>query len=230
VVGRTVNGEVAAELTTIMELVVERGTGKAAKLPGYTVAGKTGTAARIINGHYSTSDYNASFVGFVPSRKPVFTIIVVINSPHAKGHTGGVAAAPVFNRIADAALRYQGVPPTLNAPPPILVARHEDDDEIHEQPASGPVKPSIVPIGSAATSGAPVFPALIGLSARDALRVLARLGVPAQLHGAGVVVEQRPDPGSALESGVTATLWLDRQRASIAAAGIASPPERTGTP
>ena len=53
-----------------MEAVVERGTAKAAQIEGYTVAGKTGTAAKVVNGRYSDSDYNTSFVGFVPSRKP----------------------------------------------------------------------------------------------------------------------------------------------------------------
>ena len=70
------------------------------------------------------TDYNASFVGFVPSRKPALTIIVVIDSPHGKGYYGGVVAAPIFQRIAEAALRHLGIPPTINAPPPVLVARH----------------------------------------------------------------------------------------------------------
>ena len=57
---------------------------KRAQIDGYTIAGKTGTAAKLVNGRYSKSDYNASFVGFVPSRKPALTIIVVIDSPHAR--------------------------------------------------------------------------------------------------------------------------------------------------
>ena len=77
-----------------MEAVVERGTATAAKIEGYTIAGKTGTAAKIVDGRYSQSDYNASFVGFVPSRKPELTIIVVIDSPKTKGYYGGVVAAP----------------------------------------------------------------------------------------------------------------------------------------
>ena len=57
----------------------------------------------------------------------MFTIIVVIHAPHTKGHTGGVAAAPVFKRIAEVALRYHGVAPNINPEPPILVTRHADD-------------------------------------------------------------------------------------------------------
>ena len=75
-----------AELTTMMEGVVERGTAKSAQIDGYTIAGKTGTASKLVNGRYSRSDYNASFVGFVPSRQPALTIIVVIDSPHGRGY------------------------------------------------------------------------------------------------------------------------------------------------
>ena len=84
VVRRSIAGDTAALLTSIMEGVVERGTARAAQIPGYTIAGKTGTAAKLVNGRYSKSEYNASFVGFLPSRDPAVAIIVVIDSPHAR--------------------------------------------------------------------------------------------------------------------------------------------------
>ena len=59
----------AALLTEIMEQVVERGTGTSARVSGFTAAGKTGTSQKVIDGRYSTSEYNASFVGFIPSRR-----------------------------------------------------------------------------------------------------------------------------------------------------------------
>ena len=107
---------------------------------GYTIAGKTGTAAKLVNGRYSNTDYYASFVGFLPSRNPVATIIVVIDSPHAHGYYGGPIAGPVFQRIAEATLRHLGVPPTLNAPPPVLVARRSRTarDSAGAQPAAMP--------------------------------------------------------------------------------------------
>ena len=82
-----------------------------AQIEGYTVAGKTGTASKLVNGRYSKSDYNASFVGFVPSRKPALTIVVVIDSPHAHGYYGATVSAPIFKRIAEAALQHLGVGP-----------------------------------------------------------------------------------------------------------------------
>ncbi len=70
VLRKTVSAATLAELRTMMEGVVERGTAKSAQIQGYTIAGKTGTASKLVNGHYSRSEYNASFVGFVPSRQP----------------------------------------------------------------------------------------------------------------------------------------------------------------
>ena len=132
---RTISENTAAQLTTIMEQVVERGTGKAAQIPGYTIAGKTGTAQKLVDRRYSRSDYNASFVGFLPSRKPALTIIVVIDSPHANGYYGGTVAAPIFKRIAEEALRQLGIGPTINPAPPVLVARNEPEEMV-AQPVS----------------------------------------------------------------------------------------------
>src|SRR5262249_59047176 len=104
VVRRTVTADTSAALTAIMEQVVERGTGTLAKIPGYTIAGKTGTANKLVNGHY-TNDTYASFVGFIPSRNPALAIVVMMDSPRGNyGHFGGPVSAPVFKRIAEAAL------------------------------------------------------------------------------------------------------------------------------
>jgi len=208
-VRRTVSAGTAATLTQIMEEVVERGTGTRAKIPGYTVAGKTGTAQKVVNGQYSRSDYNASFVGFVPSHAPAFAIVVVIDSPHGRNlYYGGSVAAPIFQRIADAALRNRGIPPSINPAPPVLVARR---DEARERPTSGPAAlPAIVTLAGASSGSEPLFPDLRGLGARDAVRMLARLGMTARVQGTGVVVEQEPAAGSLIERGSVATLTLDR--------------------
>ena len=209
VIGRAVSTSTAAELATIMEQVVEDGTGKAAKIAGYTVAGKTGTAQKVVNGRYSNSDYNVSFVGFVPSRKSQYTIVVVVDSPHKVAPYGGTVAAPIFQRIAAAALRQSGTAPTINAPPPLLVARRADDGE---EATSGPGQaPAIVTLAGSSQGSASLFPDLRGLGARDALRSLTRLGLTARIHGNGVVVEQNPAPGGPIDRGSQSTLWLKRQ-------------------
>ena len=97
-----------------------------AAIEDFTIAGKTGTAKKLVNGSYKGhSNYNVSFVGFAPSRTPKFTIIVVVDSPRGVPAYGGTVAAPIFHRIADAALRYYGVQKTINAPPPLIVERQQ---------------------------------------------------------------------------------------------------------
>ena len=211
VLERVVSASTMATLTEIMEKVVEEGTGKRAQIPGYTVAGKTGTAKKLLNGSYrGHSDYNVSFVGFVPSRKPVFTIVVVVDSPHKVSPYGGVVAAPIFQRIATAALRQYGVPSSINAPEPVLAGRIEETGQIA---TSGPLTPppSLVSLTGLANTSPSEVPDLTGMSAREALGMLSRLGCTAQMRGAGLVVDQWPSPGTALDSGVTVVLTLDRR-------------------
>ena len=218
VLERVVSAGTMTTLTEIMEKVVEEGTGKSAHVPGYTVAGKTGTAKKLLNGSYrGHSDYNVSFVGFVPSRKPVFTIVVVVDSPHRVSPYGGVVAAPIFQKIATAALRQYGVPPSINAPEPVLAGRA---DEASELATSGSLtSPALVQL-TVNTSGSQV-PDLTGLSAREALRMLVALGCTAQLRGTGLVVDQWPAPGTALDSGVSVVLTLGRRPAERVASAEA---------
>jgi cell division protein FtsI (penicillin-binding protein 3) len=92
-------------------VVDEGGTGTEAAVPGYTVAGKTGTAAKPDpKGGYSTSAYVASFVGFVPAKNPRLVICITVDEP-ANAIWGGVVAAPAFQQMARFGLQYLEVPP-----------------------------------------------------------------------------------------------------------------------
>jgi len=219
VLAHPVDRSTAADVTSIMEAVVERGTGRSAEIDGYTIAGKTGTAQKVENGRYSITDYNVSFVGFIPSRKPVFTIVVVVDSPHRVPPYGATVAAPIFKRIAAAALRQYGVPPSVNPAPPVMAVRRDTTDKPFDfaqgtpTSAAGPA-PNIVTVNGGAAGTAVVFPDLRGLSARDALRTLARLGMTARLNGAGIVVRQVPQAGDPIDRETAATLWLERQLAA----------------
>jgi cell division protein FtsI (penicillin-binding protein 3) len=107
---RLVSPRTAAELTSMMRGVVSEGTGVEAEVPGYTVAGKTGTAEKPDSHGYSDTRYVASFVGFVPARHPRLVILVTVDEPHGDIF-GGTVAAPAFRAIAQFALQYLGVPP-----------------------------------------------------------------------------------------------------------------------
>ncbi len=214
VLRRVISPDTAATLTEIMEAVVERGTAKIARMDGFTIAGKTGTASKLVNGRYSKSDYNASFVGFVPSRNPAVTIVVVIDSPHAKGYYGATVSAPVFTRIAEATLRHLGIGPTLNPLPPVLVARRDGGEAGGPQPVRAPILERVlVPVRDG------VMPDLRGLSAREALRVVNQAGMRAQITGDGFVVEQQPSAGETLVRGDACLLTLGRRAPAQPAGG-----------
>jgi cell division protein FtsI (penicillin-binding protein 3) len=214
---RVIGEDTARELVPILEAVVNAtgGTGSRARLAGYTVAGKTGTADKLINGHYANWAQNVSFLGFVPSRRPALTIIVVIDTPRVGARAGGVAAAPVFNRIAEASLRYLGVPPDIDPAAPFVVTRQASAAVTPASTARS--RPAIVALAGGGPQGS-LIPDLRGMSVRDALRTLTKLGLNARVQGTGMVVEQTPAPGTPLERGTTCSLILDRDLSRIAGA------------
>lgn len=108
---RIVSRSVSRQMLSMLRGVVLEGTGTEAAIPGYTVAGKTGTAAKIEpNGRYSTSRYVASFIGLVPATKPRLVIMVMVDEPRGSIY-GGVVAAPAFKEIARFNLQHLEVPP-----------------------------------------------------------------------------------------------------------------------
>ena len=115
---RVVSQTVSAQVMTMLRDVVsaEGGTGAAAAVPGYTVAGKTGTAAKPEPGGYSTSRYFASFVGVVPAKDPRLVILVSVDEPKL-AIWGGVVAAPAFSKIARFGLQYLEVAPDADPRP-----------------------------------------------------------------------------------------------------------------
>jgi len=207
---RIISADTAAAMTGIMEQVVERGTATLAQLPGYTIAGKTGTANKLVNGRYSWDTY-ASFVGFLPSQQPAATIIVVLDAPRGRnGHFGGPVAAPIFKRIAEATLRYLGIGPTINPPAPVLIA----SDARRAAPKGVAEDPPIVRL--VAEEGA--MPDLSGMTAREAVRTLVKRGLTPRLSGDGVVVSQSPEAGAPIDGEATCYVVLERAPSPRAAA------------
>jgi len=202
---RTVNGDTASTLTTIMEGVVERGTAKAAQIDGYTVAGKTGTSAKLVDGQYSKSQYMSSFVGFFPSRKPMLTVLVVIDTPRNGAYYGGAVSAPIFKRIAEVAIRHFGIPRTIDPEAPIVIARAATASTARPVTFVSPSRTSATPTPDG------VMPDLRGLSARAAVRTLARVGLVPRLKGDGFVTAQSPTAGSPLDTASSVDLRLERQ-------------------
>jgi cell division protein FtsI (penicillin-binding protein 3) len=108
---RIMSAQNAHKVARMLEGVLQAGgTASEAAIPGYTLAGKTGTAQKAENGGYSDTDYVASFIGFAPSRNPRLLVSVMVDEPRGEIY-GGVVAAPAFEKIASFALPYLKIPP-----------------------------------------------------------------------------------------------------------------------
>lgn len=108
-VRQVISEETALIMREILSGVVEEGTGRAAQIKGYSVAGKTGTSQKIEGRAYSHRKFIASFVGFAPSDDPKISVVVMVDEPRPY-YYGGVVAAPVFKRVTEEVLRYLNVP------------------------------------------------------------------------------------------------------------------------
>jgi cell division protein FtsI (penicillin-binding protein 3) len=121
---RVITKPVAQTLSQMLEFVVgDGGTAQMAEIPGYRVAGKTGTADRVgANGRYSGK--TASFIGFAPADKPEFVVAVILQNP-IRGYFGGSTAGPVFKDVMTYALQEFKIPPT-GTPPPVMKLKVDD--------------------------------------------------------------------------------------------------------
>ena len=108
---RVISAQTASQIRTMLEgVLAPGGTASEVEVPGYQLAGKTGTAEKAVDGGYSETDYVASFVGFAPASRPKLLVAVMVDTPQYET-SGGAVAAPVFGQIAEFALPYLGISP-----------------------------------------------------------------------------------------------------------------------
>ena len=209
-VRRVLEPETVDTLTTILKGVVTDGTGRHAAIPGYVVAGKTGTAQKVdAQGHYSMVDHVASFVGYVPASRPALVVLVSLDTPRGPRNEGGDVAAPVFARVAEHALRHLAVPPD-DADRVLRMAPYRPSNLTPAAYVPGRA-PAPGAVEAQADPGDPqLMPDLRGQSAREAALVAARRGLLVELRGSGRVVSQTPDPGTEIDNGARCVLTLDR--------------------
>ncbi|HET9137043.1 MAG TPA: penicillin-binding transpeptidase domain-containing protein [Candidatus Kapabacteria bacterium] len=117
---RVVSEQTSKTLISIMRGVVDSGTATLCKIKGVAIAGKTGTAQQLVNGHYSKEHYTSTFIGFFPAEDPQYEILVILRSPH-NGYYGGAVSGPIFRQIALSILEQTGkLPPDARAPMPVI--------------------------------------------------------------------------------------------------------------
>jgi cell division protein FtsI (penicillin-binding protein 3) len=220
---RVVKPETAITMRQLMEGVVLHGTGTGARLAGYTVGGKTGSAQiyDFAARHY-THTYNGSFLGFAPLTNPAIVVVVTLNGTHGNSGFGGAAAAPVFKVVAAEALRVLDIPKDLpddglqvasvtqdvgDLADADLTAQGnilEDGDEDAPQVASAhpalPLGP-IAPAAPAPPDTRPRVPDFSGMTMRAVLAQAAAKGIAVVPAGSGVARMQSPPAGSILHEG-----------------------------
>jgi cell division protein FtsI (penicillin-binding protein 3) len=185
IVRRVVSEKTAKLLASLLRNVTtEGGTGVAAKVDGFDVAGKTGTAQKAEHGVYSAKKRVSSFIGFVPADNPRLVSLVLVDEPEGNVY-GGVVAAPAFRNIAQGALRQLAVAPRDGAVIPNMPAQAEPS-------AQRPIKRPGVQLASSTEDAVPDF---LGLSMREALEKAQSMRISLKMQGSGYVVKQTPAPG-----------------------------------
>jgi cell division protein FtsI (penicillin-binding protein 3) len=226
--------ETSATIRRLMEGVIlsAHGTGKTARLDGWTAAGKTGTAQKIDpnTGRYSRTQYIASFTGFAPINNPAVTILVSLDSPVGE-HEGGQVSAPIFKRVAEQVLPYLDVPRDVPVTAKLIQASYRNEDLSEtpdtslddfnpldfnfapEQPAPKSAtkpEPKLPGITVALDEGGDIaVPDFHGKTAREVTETCLRLGLNPVLIGSSLAQDQSPVPGARVRRGAKITVRFD---------------------
>lgn len=216
VIRQVISPRTAVEMINTLHGVVENGTGQSARIPGISIAGKTGTAQKLNKEktHY-VSKYISSFVGFFPVESPRYVLMIMVNEPTGE-YYGSQVAAPIFRNIAQ---RIIGLPQNDNlalAQPDYL---HMDENnglkEVNLEGTDVLEEPEpdykVIPASREMTNGKiehpvaeaqvgkkinrDIIPSFIGLTLREAFEKLSQLDLKADVEGNGIVVKQYPKPG-----------------------------------
>ncbi|MBD3346990.1 MAG: hypothetical protein GF401_18200 [Chitinivibrionales bacterium] len=228
-VRRVISEKTAANLRTILQDVVEKGTGSRAEIDNLAIGGKTGTSQKLDKetGAYSSSEYWSSFIGFAPVDRPEILCAVLIDEP-AEGESGGLAAAPVFRKIISQIISHpqldyaekmlpKSKKKKKNAAPhsttPVTAAVYpvpsldnsgkiSDALIIFEDNKNGSIKSD-----DAATPSMVRVPDCMGKNARDAINEINRRGLVPYIYGSGAVTEQKPSVGATVYKAEICTLY-----------------------
>jgi cell division protein FtsI (penicillin-binding protein 3) len=201
---RVISQETSARMREYLRGVVENGTGKAAKLDFISVGGKTGTSQKLVDGKYSKSHYNSSFIGFFPVENPQILCLVLVNSPE-RGRYGGAVAAPIFKEVAEKIAKLNSKLFQSNQ----TIKKEKPELKNHYSAINS--ESNITPVSNNTTRKIDnnyalknnLMPDLSSYSLRDALLCLSKLGLKYKISGSGIVVAQSITPGIKIQKGNT---------------------------
>ena len=212
---RVLSAEASAQMMAMLETVMQPGgTGAKIRVPGFRVAGKTGTAHKVdpATRKYAAKRYLSSFVGVVPAQAPRLIVLVMLDEPAGDQHFGGAVAGPVFVRIATEALKYLGVPSTE----PIQPEPKDPKDPKAAKAAAAASAAAVEPIETPAIDSdldadddlppagpgeaIVVIPDFTGMSVAQSVAAARAAGVKIEIEGSGKAIRQFPAAGRAMKS------------------------------
>ena len=199
---RAFSPKVARQVSAMLETVVDDdGTAPKARIPGYRVAGKTGTSQKYDSKKkkYSRKNYLASFIGFIPAPENhgKLLVYVMLDEPRTSIY-GGMVAAPAFSRIGQRLLAYLNVEPSSR----VMLAARESEKAAKRKVG---ISTSIAPKGakkSTLVANTGIMPDFSGRSVRDVLAYFGTLPGSLAIHGSGKIMKQKPLPGKRIVAGV----------------------------
>jgi cell division protein FtsI/penicillin-binding protein 2 len=195
-----------SSLKSILTQVVQKGTGKKAGIKGWSVAGKTGTAHKVIDGAYSDK-YISNFAGFFPANNPQIVGVIILDEPKYGLHWGGYGAAPVFRRIMQ---RIINMDDSIQYHKPIF----QNNQVILANESKQKINESIIPLSTVSNypiykDGYIIVPDVRGMSIRKAKQILIASNMRADFSGSGHVLWQSPKPGTKMLPGSLCVMELN---------------------
>ncbi|MEE9189566.1 MAG: penicillin-binding protein [Candidatus Neomarinimicrobiota bacterium] len=203
VIRKVSDRKVMDDIKNMLGKVVQSGTGIQAGIPGWEVAGKTGTAQKFIDGSYSQRKFISNFVGFFPASDPQLLCAILLDEPRMPYHWGGIGAAPLFNRIMKRIINLDDTiqPPIPqvdeNKNKPILVDNEQmkDSEQIRDQ---GVYLSTVAAMDIQSNKNIILVPEVRGMSLKKAITTLKQAGLNVKFQGSGRVVWQSPGPGKSV--------------------------------
>ena len=209
---RVVSEDTAAKMRLMLTGVTsDKGTGVAARVPGFIVGGKTGTAQKIksFGKGYQRGAYIGSFSGFIPANDPQFVIFVGIDYPKKNGYYGTQVAAPLFSKIASYAVRKNGINPEILAEK----GTNEPVNVVQIARQADPKADKAINIGDNNVKATPaelpkVVPYLKTLTMREVLKITGEQKIQVKFVGTGRVENTYPEQGQSLDDDRNVTVIL----------------------
>ena len=195
--------EIILEIKNMLRQVVIDGTGTEADIPGWEVAGKTGTAQKYISGKYSNEHFISNFVGFLPTSNPKLLSAIVLDEPESPMHWGGQGAAVAFKRVMQRIINMDD-----SISPPLKKTNKKENRLIVSKETKTKNKLFPMSLSTIHTDKKIRVPDAIGMSLKKAIKIISVAGLKVKINGSGKVISQSPRPGKLIRNNEVCILTL----------------------